>query len=105
MERINFAQFRDKWPALVNTKTSSPVFKILEIYTLTEEMLTSKNWLCSTELICWLVSYLVSQSDLYQYQHFTFKQSVCTLTLRTFINVLWNYFFSEISEYLTSCNK
>jgi hypothetical protein len=43
MEWINFAQFRDKWPAIVNTKTSIPVFKMLEIYTLAEEVLTSQN--------------------------------------------------------------
>lgn len=35
---------------------------MLGIYTLAEEMLTSQNWLCSTELVCWLVSYLVSQT-------------------------------------------
>jgi hypothetical protein len=96
MEWINFAQFRDKWPAFVNMNTSSPVFKMLGIYTRAEEMLTSENWLCSTELVSWLVSYLVSQSvrpvsvSAFHVQAFCLHVNSMPIP---YITVLWNHYF------------
>ena len=50
-EWINFAQDGDRWPAVVNTKQAFRFLKMLGIYTLSQEMLTSQNTLCSTELV------------------------------------------------------
>jgi len=57
---IDLAQYNDRWPADVNAEMDFPVPYNVEKSSLAEKLITSQEGPCSTELVSWLVGWLVS---------------------------------------------
>jgi hypothetical protein len=51
VDRIHVARFRDWWQAVVNTVMNFRIHKMQQIYWLVEELLSSREWLCSRQLV------------------------------------------------------
>ena len=93
MDRIDMAQNRDRWRALVNEVMNLRVQKMRGVFRLAEDLLASYEGFCSIELFSQSVSQSISQS---------ISQSVIYLNSPTFFNttllfcplLFWAFFLS-----------